>query len=461
MPGTFFGIEIGQRGLQAAQIGQDTVGHNIANASTPGYSDQRVNLVASDPYTNPDAADTVHTGMLGSGVQAASITRAQDQFLNVQVWNGTSALSNQTTQRDALAQVQGAFGEPSTTGLSSAMSKFFGSMNDLVSNPEDLGIRTTVVQSGNAMAQTFANIQGQLTGINQQLSNKTTADMSALNSYGQQIAALNVTIRQSVAQGLQPNDLLDRRDALVADISGLANATVLSKSDGTINVSIGTTDLVTGTDSYTLTQPALVARGDLQGGELGGIISAQTDVSGYQTSLDTLASQTITQINNIHKGGAGLDGTTNLNFFTGTTAATMAVNPQLVANPQQVAAAALPPPGQPVPPGDATNAIAMAALENQKISGTGTALDGSTLSSFYTAMVADSGAKGQAATTSADSATASLNQLTQQKNTVTGVSTDNEMIDMMRYQRAYQASAKVVQTMDSMIGTLITGLFSN
>jgi flagellar hook-associated protein 1 FlgK len=296
--------------------------------------------------------------------------------------------------------------------------------------------------------------------------------MQSINDYGAQIAQLNVTISQATAQNQQANDLMDRRDVLIDKLSALANVSVVNKSDGTVNVAIGTSDLVVGTDHFTLTQSGMAARGDLQSGELSGVLQAKSAVNGYLTDLDNLASATIQQVNAVHAGGvgadgitypggAGLDGSTGVAFFTGTDAQTIGVNAVLVANPQKLAAAAIPAPpaaaGAAPPPGDASNANTLAAIENTFL--TSGPLNGQTLGGFYQNVVSNAGAKSASAKTASDSAQANLTQLTQQRSSVSGVSTDTEMVNMMKYQRAYEASARVVTTMDSMLNTLINGLF--
>lgn len=462
MPGTFFGIQIAASGLAASQIGQDITGHNIANAATPGYSVESADFQAADPYTPSTQFIGGRAGALGSGVVVGSVNRARDQFLDQQVRSGTSQQSGQSVQDNALTQIQGAFGEPSDTGLNATLGKLFQSFNNLVNNPEDIGVRTTVVQSGNALARVFQEVQGNLTSIGQQLTAKQSDDMTAVNSYGQQIAGLNATIRAAATQKQNPNDLMDQRDMLLDKLSSLANVSITNNSDGTVDVSIGSSQLVQGIDAYplTLTGPgSLTANGDLTGGELGGLAQAQTDLTGYQADLNNLASSVISTVNSVHQNGAGLDGSTGLNFFNGTDAASINVNPTLVTNPEKLAAAAKPAGGGAPPPGDAANATLLGALENTPV-GTGP-LATQTLQGFYQARISNLGGQGAATKTALDSATANVHQLTQQRDSVIGVSTDNEMVNMMKYQRAYEASAKVVQTMDGMLGTLINNLFSN
>lgn len=461
MPGTFFGIQSAATGLAAAQIGQDVTGHNIANAGTPGYSVQSANFQAAIPLTTPDQFSDGQLGTIGSGVVVGSITRSRDQYLDQQVWDATGQKSNQSAQSTALSQIENAFGEPSDTGINASLGNFFQSFTNLVNNPEDTGVRATVVQAGGTLAQVFQQTQSALTAQGQQLTLQQSDDMASLNSYGQQIAKMNQTIRASQAQGLNANDLMDQRGALIDKISNLANVTATNNTDGTVSVSIGSSQLVFGTDSFSLslTGPdSLTARGDLTSGELAGLGAAQADLTGYQTDLNNVAASVISAVNTVHQNGAGLDGTTGLDFFTGTDANSIAVNPDLISDPSKIAAAAIPPSGGAPPAGDASNATAIAAVENTKfMSGP---LTGQTLQGFYQQRITNLGAQTASANTALGSATANASQLSSQRDSISGVSTDTEMVNMMKYQQSYAASARVVQTMNSMLDTLINGLFS-
>lgn len=466
MPGTFFGIEIGRTGLAVSQIGQDVTGQNIANAATDGYSVQSVDQIATD-MTASDDHNTLPVGeALGTGVAVSRIQRARDQFLDSQVREASAGENYQSSLQGALDQVDAAFGEPSDTGLNSAMGAFFNGFQDLANNPNDVGVRATTIQKGDALAQTFQGVQQRLTSLGTTLDQHVATDVQSLNDYGTQVAALNVTIRQESAGGHPVNGLLDQRDLLLDKLSGLANVSTKNNSDGTVNVTIGSQALVIGTDAYVVTQNSLTAKGDLTQGELAGLIAGRSQVSGYQGKLNTLAASLTAQVNAVHQGGAGLDGTTGLNFFTVTTgneANTIAVNPVLESHPEQLAAAALPaPPASPIPPqGDAANASLLAGLKDKTDTTPGDPLFNSTLQSYYQQTVSDAGGRASSAKSAAATAGATLTQLTQQRSSVTGVSTDSEMVNMLKYQRAYQASAKVVQTMDDMVGTLINNLFSS
>lgn len=464
MPGTFFGIEIGRTGLAAAQIGQDVTGHNIANSGTEGYTVESAHQETL-AYNKPSSRDTLVSVPLGSGVIVNQVLRARDQFLDAQVRDASSATGLQSSQRDALKQVGAAFGEPSNTGLNATLGKFFTSFHDLANNPEDLGVRAATVQKGDGLARVFQGIQQSLGAIGKSLSDQAKTDVQTINDYGSQIAALNSTIRQDSASGQSPNDLLDRRDLLVDKLAALANISTHNNSDGTVSIAIGSSDLVVGKDAYAVTLTGLTAGGDLKDGALAGVTAAQSQVAVYQGQLNSLAASVVSQVNAVHSTGVGLDGTTTgLSFFTataGSEASTIAVNSVLQTHPEDVAAAAAPTlPALVGAPGDGSNATLLADIENKTVTTAGDPLQNTTILDFYKQTVADAGGRAASAGTASASAGASLTQLTQQRSSVTGVVTDTEMVNMMKYQRAYQASARVVQTMDDMLGTLMTGLFS-
>ncbi len=466
MPGTFFGIEIGRSGLAAAQVGQDVTGHNIANAGTPGYSVQSVNQVATDLIGGAGHESPLPGQALGSGVAISRIQRANDQFLDTQVRDASASHSYQAGLTDTLSQISSAFGEPGTTGLNSALSAFFNGFQDLANNAEDIGSRATTIQNGAALGRIFQGVQVRLTSLGSTLSQNVDLDVKTLNDSAAQIAALNITIKQEVAAGNPVSGVLDQRDLLLDKLSGLANITTQNNADGTVNVSIGTQGLVVGTDAYAVTLTSLTAKGDLKQGALAGLVDSQSRLSAVQGSLNTLAGSLAASVNAVHRAGAGLDGTTGEDFFTvtpGKEAATLTVNPDLEAHPEHLAAAALPvPPASAVPPqSDASNAVLLANLKNLTNTTLGDPLYNSSLQGFYQQLVTDTGGRAATAKSAAASSGAVLTQLTQQRSSVTGVSTDDEMVNMLKYQRAYQASARVVQTMDDMIGTLINNLFSN
>ncbi len=459
MPGTFFGLSIGASGLAAAQVGLDVTGQNIANANTPGYAVQSLHQTASDPYTSADKGTLLTPGLLGSGVSVRGIQRASDQFLDTQVRDANSNLSGQAAQSNALKQVGAAFGEPSATGLNAALSSFFNAFHDVAGSPENIGVRTAAVQQGAALASAFGTVQSGLTETAASLASQASSDTQSINNYSTQIAALNVSIRASTRDGQPPNDLLDQRGALLDKLSGLANIAVQNTADGTVNVSVGATPLVLGVDSYAVTLPGLTASGDLTGGALAGIVKSQAQVAAYQGQVNTLAASVTSQVNAAQAGGLDANGNPGPAFFTVTTgneAATLRLNPALEADPRRLAAASVPTPPATFGAGDGANAQAIAGL----LTSATAALGGASIQSFYHQTVSDAGSRAATAQSGTATASAGYTQLSNQRLSSTGVSTDTELTNLLKYQRAYQASARVVSVSDDLLGTIINNLFS-
>ena len=456
IPGTFYGLNIGLSGLNSAQAAQTVTGNNISNAGTAGYTSETADIQTGVPGPTTGPSDGNIASTYGGGAIVNTITRTSNQYLDAQVQNAQSESSAQTALSTSLGDVQNSFNEPSTTGINAAISGFFTSIDNLQNNPSSVGVRSTVVDSAAALAQTIQTVQGNLTSNSASVASNITSDLNQVNTIGQQIASLNVQIQQDTAENIQPNSLLDQRGLLINNLSNLVNVQTISNVNGSVNVSIGSTDLVVGTTSDTVTLAAMQARGDLTGGSLYGLTQAQASIAGYQTNLDKVASTIISSVNAVQQTGMGLDGSTNIPLFTGTSASTIAVNPTLTNNPSELAAAAVvTPPATTPPPSDVSNAVLMGnvATTNQA------ALGNQTISNYFNNMITNLGGQTKAAQTAATDATASATQLTNQQASIEGVSVDSQMTNMMIYQRSYQASAQFISTQDDMLNTLINSIF--
>lgn len=463
MPGTFFGITIGQTGLAAAQLGQEITGQNIANAGTAGYSVQSLDQVASDPYTPADRSTMLMPGLIGTGVSIRSIQRASDQFLDGQVRDANANLQGQMAQSGALKQVDQVFGEPSATGLNAALTSFFNSFHDVANAPENAGNRAAAVQQGAALSYTFQTVSHGLASVASSIAGQSASAIQSINSDSAQVAALNLSIKISTRNGQPPNDLLDQRGVLLDKLSGLANITVQNNADGSVNVAIGSTALVFGNDSFATSLPSLTASGNLKGGALGGLQAASVQVSAAQSQLHAAAASVVSQVNAAQASGLDLNGNPGTPFFTataGSEAGTIAVTADLIANPAHLAAASVPVPPETFGAGDGSNAQVIAKLLTKTVTTAGDPLVDQTIQSFYQQTVSTAGGEAAAALAGVGTAQAGYTQFSNQRASETGVSTDTELANMMKYQRAYQASARVITTADDMIGTLINNLFS-
>src|SRR5690349_19295891 len=432
---TFMGLETSLRGLLAQQQALDTTSHNIANASTTGYSRQVAVFQASPAYTMPGVTTApAGQGQIGTGVDVVGYQRIRDAFLDTQ-YRAQAMLQGQAqANQDGLQQVQLAFNEPTDSGISSLLSNYWGAWQNLSNNPEDMGTRQALAQSAASLADGFQSLSSQLTTLQTQTAQK-------VNNLGTQIAQLNLTISKITATGNSPNDLLDQRDLLVDQLSALGNVAVTNGANGSVDISFGGASLVTAGTSATLAESDLTG---LSAGKIQGLITLRdTTIPGYQAQLNTIASTLITKTNAQSAAGFDLSGTAGGAFFTGTDATNIAVNPAVVSNPALIAASAT------GAVGDAGNALKMADMQTTPTIGS------ATIDAAYTQLVTQVGADVQQATNQVDTTTALTNALQNQRQSVSGVSLDEEMTNLITFQRGYQASARALSAMDDMLDQLI------
>jgi len=430
---SFTGLQTALRGLTAAQAAIDTTSHNIANANTPGYSRQQVDLTESPSMTLPGLSVGPSDGIqLGTGVDVSQISRIRDQFLDIQYRAQNSNTNNASTQTTILNQVQTSLDEPSGSGLSTQLQKFWSSWNDLSNSTTgtsapaarqavvDQG--TTVAQALNALDQQLATIQSQ---TSQQYQALTASPNGVVQTDANQIAKLNTQISQMQAAGMSPNDLLDQRDQLLDSLSGMANISVTDQGNGMVQVNFGdaSSPLVSGSTvnwPQTLTSAA--------GGQLGALLGLSDTTSGqiqsYRNQLDTIANQLISSVNSLQPSSP---------FFSGNSASTIAVS--ATANSIQTSSTSNP----------TGNDLAIQISQ----------LAGGTTDQSYATFVSKVGSDTAAAQGTQTTGTSLLNAINGQRQSVSGVSLDEEMTNLITFQRAYQASARVMNAIDTTLDTLI------
>jgi flagellar hook-associated protein 1 FlgK len=457
--GTFFGLETALRALRAHQAVVDVTNHNIANANTPGYSRQTAELATTEPYTVVAFNQPVEAGQMGTGVRVAAIRRARDALLDAQYRSELSASNQFDGTRAALERIEAVFDEPSG-GLSGPLTSFFTAWHDLTNNPADPAARAVLVQRSGVLAQGFNHAATQLGTIQSDLNDQVAAAATDANAIGDEIAALNRQIVLAEALTGRANDLRDRRDLALDRLAELVSISTTENTDGSVDVSLGAHSFVTGTtvDALTttptgpggawevrFTSDATLAA--LNGGEMRALVDARdTTVPGYRARLDTLASDLIAAVNALHTTGYGLDGVTGRPFFAGADAATIAVDAVIAADPRRIGAADAP--NQP-----ANNAVALAIAQLQQTMTP-------TPEGAYTSLVATLGGELQATRAMADGQSSLVQLLDRRRMEVVGVSLDEEAMNLLRHQRAYEAAARLMTAMDQMLDKLIneTGL---
>jgi flagellar hook-associated protein 1 FlgK len=442
---TFMGLETALRGLVAQQKAIDVTGHNIANASTVGYTRQGADLVATP------ALSDVPSGMLGTGVEVAQYTRLRDSFIDIQLRAQTMIKGSAAAQQDGLNQVELSLAEPSDTGLSSQLGKYWAAWQNLANAPEDLATRQSLVQTAASLADGFNSLSSQLTTVQSQTAQEQTMTVAQVNSIGSQIATLTGAIKATELGGAQPNDLLDQRDVLIDQLSALGNVSVSTTSGapgtlGAIDITIGGSTLVSDTTASALTLPLA----SLTSGKLAGLQSVIDSIgnpaTGYLAKLNQLAATLVSTTNTQHALGTDFNGNPGGTFFTvtpGSEAATIAVDPALLASPALIAASTS------GAAGDATNALAIADIQQTPLIG------GATIDTAYSQLVTQIGSDSKQAQQSLANASSLVDSLTNRRSSVSGVSLDEEMSNLIQFQRGFQASARVMNAMDDAIDQLI------
>ncbi len=435
-------------GLTAAQAGIDTASNNVANASNPGYTRQQVDLVSRDPYYR-------RYGVVGQGVDVAGITRARVAGLDAQVRLSSSAQGRLDTLADLLAGTESVMGEPNS-GITSSMTGLWSALDELQLDPPNASARQHVISALGDVARTINSVSDKWKIEETTASDSLSSYVDKTNDMLRDLADLNKQILNAGAFRGDPNALLDQRDDLLDKLAGLAGVSVTIADNGAARVSLNGLALVSDTVvsplSYNETTHEISHSSGAvvkAGGDLAGYQSyLQTELPRFVDALNSFAKDLANALNAQHAAGYTPDGSSGgdlLGFAVGDEAATLTV---AVSNASEIAAAGS---GAPVADYDGLNAEALSQLR-QTLSAAGgtTNLDDSlrdviSLVGEMTAAAA-TGARSQAALTSA-----AENSRMQAH----GVSIDEEMVNLITYQRAYEAAARVMTAVDQNLDTLI------
>lgn len=482
---TFMGLNTALRGVLAHQNALDVTGHNIANISTDGYTRQRAEMVTAPAWSNSSAMSATTPGQMGTGVEVLRIERLRDQFIDANVRQQFGRQANSQAMVEQLAQVEAAFGEPGETGLNALMSKYFTAMDAVASNPQSTSARQAFIAAGNALAQGFNQVSADLQAVAAQADARLNQTVSDVNGISTRIAALNSEIRNAIEHNHQPNDLLDERDRLMDELSKLINFTSVENNvTGEVTITafsggsalaivdpsvspgftnINRTDLNNAYGAGNLTTGRAFA--DLQLWDpadppvvgaipVGPLNPAGTGiVAGYIVDLDRLAAEFAADMNAAHGQGTDSAGVAGVAMFGGTTAASLTF---LLTSPSQVAASNSAP-GFPEP-GNGRLFADILNGTNPGVPGrtnTNALLNTQSWESFYSTIVTSVGSLSQNATRDMANADALVQMAQGRRDQVSGVSMDEEMSNMLRFQHAYNASARVMTTMDEALDMII------
>lgn len=457
MPGAFHGLGIATSALRAFQRAIEVTGNNISNANTKGYSRQRIELQSSTPL---DFFSTRYSE-LGTGVSVQSINRAREMFLEARMQSSLGNSGRYSAYADGLRQVEAVYNEPGDSGIANALDQMFNAWSAVASNPSDSASRQQLVNAASLLTSRVRDTYKNLSTLEDQVHQSVTANVESVNNIGARLAQLNGEIRAASVAGGSPNSLLDERDGLVRDLSKLIGVSTTIGSDGTMAVYAGNYPLVLGSDvnnipnTFDAGSQTFTANGVsfvVRGGEIMGNLSTLQRLASAKSELDTLANTMKTQFNALHSTGTNLLGNTGVNFFKDTVSPTpqtgaidFEVEAAILANPRAIAA------GTSGAAGDGTLALQLSQMKETKFA----ALGNQTIQGFYGSHVSGISKDITFFSAQLDTASAIVNQIDAQQESISGVNIDDEMTDLLRYQRSYQAAAKVLTIMDQVTEDLI------
>lgn len=487
MYSTFHGLEIGKRAILSQQTALSTTGHNIANANTKGYTRQEAVLEATRPLSSPSPHNGTIPMQMGTGVEVSEFRRFRENYLDRQFQNEQQNAGYWEAKAKSLSQLENVFNGLSDSGLSNTLNRFWQGLQELAKQPENISTRVVVAANGKEVADQFNQLYTGIADYEKSLTEQLSAKTTEMNRIAREIASLNQQIGQRIGTGSHPNDLLDRRDVLLDQLSKLASLDVKVTENGKIDVSIGGVKLISGNTVSEFAVNPTSGEGkiddnvvELTGGEIKGLLETHGytkadgttagTISELKAKLDLLAKTIAANINAIHAGdeARNLDdiraGSADLNapldkllFFVDkddptqppTSASNMIVNPILISSPSKIAAA------KSNQIGDGSNAALMSDVFTKKID-IGT--ENMTIADYYKQLIGQLGTDVQTATQFSDNAHVMVSMIDNQRQSVSGVSLDEEMTNMIRFQQAYNAAARYVSAVNDLLNTIINGI---
>jgi flagellar hook-associated protein 1 FlgK len=450
----------GANTLNTAQGLASTASRNISNVNTPGYSRQTANLV------DVGGALPLDPG----GVVISSVTQARDQFVEAQVPSALGNASFSKAQSDALSSIS-ALDPTAAQGLSTAISSFYSAVRALAQNAGDAGLRQGVVSAGAALGRAFNLASQEIASAQSGIDSQVAATVAQVDDLSAQVASLNAKIRAAKASNNEVNTLIDARQAAQDELAKLTGARPATDAQGDVLLSLpGGKPLVWG-DSAGKLEVSLNPRAgqhlQLQverldgtgaevidasaiGGSIGGLLAARDGaLTSTANALDQLASDLADAVNQVHAAGYALDGSSGRDFFTaGVTsgaAGRLAVSADIAADPSLLAASGAPLSG----PGDSTNLTDLLGTQTKLLS------TGSDVATTFSSIVSRFGSAASMAAAQSQHDQAVSDHITTLRESISGVSVDEELVKMQQAQRAYESMARVMTTVSAMLDTLM------
>ncbi len=438
-------FETSKRSLLNHQSAINTTAKNVANVYTDGYTRRTFDLSSLS---------------LGFGSMSEdSISRVKNQFLDNQIWYENQALGKESMSEMLLKQVETAFGEPEDSGLANIMTEFWNSWSSLANNPESDSARSLVRDKGVLLSNTFNRLDKNLKNLQKQTGIEIQQKVNEINQLVTQLGTINKHIDTH-----RSDDLIDQRDVLLSELASKIDIQVTENPSGTIEVLAGGHILIS--ENYTnqlkthMTQDSnglfhsniKTIQGnkniDVISGELGGLLEFHNiHISSYINSINESAVSLANEVNKVHVKGFNLNGLSGLNFFKDTIsgAGDFSLSAEILSDSSLIATSS-----EPDVSGDSTSAQAIVELQYDEI------INGKSVLDNYNTLIGDVGNRVQEATFVRQNQEKIVQQLQIQKSSITGVSLDEEMTQLIQFEQAYGAAAKMISTVDELMQTILS-----
>ena len=463
-------MDVGKRSLMNSQTGLQTVAHNIANRTTDGYSRQTVEFKTNEPIG-------FGKNRVGMGARPGEVGRTNNSYVEKQMEKEGTQMGYTEARADLLGRVEQVYNEQSNKGLNQYMSDMFNSFRELSNNPESLASRTLVKESADFMAKDFKRVSTQLTEIQNDIDYRLTTKIEMVNQTTKEIAKLNEKIQMVELAGGKANDERDRRDLLLKQLGEAINIHYAEGKDGSVNVTAGNTALLVSgysqRDLFVAATPGSTNKreggldifykstdestpvnvtGQITGGHVGGLLEVRDGViNGLHDRMDEMAYTLATQVNDAHSEGFNRYNQSGVALFDVPTgkvgaAANIRLNRAIAEDVGRLSAA-----GSANAPGDNRIANVLSALQYKQTMQDNTA----TVDEYYASVVGKIGVEAQRANTAQTSQKDIYAQLKNIRESISGVSLDEETTKMIEYQKSFDASARLIRTADEMMDTVL------
>lgn len=423
MAGLLGTLNTAKSGMNVSQVAIQTTSHNISNINTPGYSRQRVNQSASRPYSNPAKNSSFGAGQIGTGAQISDVTRIRNTFYDYQFRSESHKYGNTSIKYDYFKNIESIFNEPSDSAISSSLNSFFNSWNELSKDLQSAGVKSVVIENTKYLANSINNAFERLESLETSLDKQSEYIMDEVNSMLSQLDELEKNIKVIQGSGKGPNDFLDQRDRLLDDLSFKLNI----NDNDVKNVLKDAYD-----KNGKVALDDLINSGVNISGELEGTIAMKEEIKKYRDGLTTLADTITDSVNK----AAGQE------IFKANNGELISVNQDILSDLDKF---------------KITSDIALKVyeLKTEKMSINGKDM---TINTFYNNMIQDLGQSSAAVIRDESNQSKLLENIDSSRSSVSGVSLDEEMINLVQLQHTYSANAKVMSTIDSLLDVVVNGL---